>query len=334
MLSNQHYYHRIIRRLVVGFGTLFNNVKLYRYTKDGTTEIERVTVPLSYAPKEKFYARITQDPTLGKELSITLPRMSFEMTSITYDPLRKTSQFNHLFAPGSNGNTITSTPAAPYNFGFDLYLYVRNVEDGTQIIEQILPYFSPDYTITLDPSSELDIKTDVPIILNSINYDQNAIGEPDQLRNLVWNLNFTVKAWLYGPVNTSAKIIRKSTANTFDSTYYASNDRKISLDTGSGNYKIGELVYEGPKVNAANTSAFVKSWDNTANQLIVSDVAGVLKTNTYLKGAVTNTSYRIASFSVSDNQLVNLTVVPNPSTANANTAFGFDETIEEYPNIT
>ena len=334
MLSNQHFYHRITRRIVVGFGTLFNNLQLYRYTKDGTTEIERVTVPLSYAPKEKFYARITQDATLGKEIALTLPRMSFEMTSITYDPLRKTSQFNHFFTPGSNGNTIATTPAAPYNFNFDLFLYVRNIEDGTQLIEQILPYFSPDYTLTLDLSNTLDVKTDVPVVLNSINYEQNAIGEPDQIRNLVWSLNFTVKAWLYGPVTSNSKIIRKATANTFDSLYYGQNDRRITVDTGSGNYKIGELVYEGPKVNSANVSAFVKAWDNTANQLIVSDVAGVLKTNTYLKGAVTNTSYRISTFSVNDNQLVNLTVTPDPSTANANTAFGFDETIEEYPNIT
>jgi len=334
MLSNQHFYHRIIRRLVVGFGSLFNNIKLYRYTKDGSIEIERITVPLSYATKEKFYARITQDPTLGKELAITLPRMSFELSSITYDPLRKTSAFNHNFAPGATNDVLKSTPYAPYNFTFDLYLYVRNTEDGTQIIEQILPYFSPDYTLTADLSTLVDIKTDVPVILNSINYDQNAIGESDQVRTLVWNLNFTVKAWMYGPVSANSKLIRKVTANTYDSTYIDTGERKIFLSTGNGDYKIGELVYDGPKISAANVSAFVKSWDNVANQLIVVDTTGALLPNTYLRGAVTNTAYRISTFAVNDNQIVNLTVTPNPSNANANDDFGFTETIEEYPNIT
>ena len=110
MLSNQHFYHRIIRRLVIAFGSLFNNIKLYRYTKDGSIEIERITVPLSYATKEKFYTRITQDPTLGKELAITLPRMSFELSSIAYDPIRKMSSFNNLISPGASGTTLSTTP--------------------------------------------------------------------------------------------------------------------------------------------------------------------------------------------------------------------------------
>lgn len=334
MLSNQHFYHRIIRRLVVSFGTLFNNIKLYRYAKDGVTEIERINVPLSYAVKEKFYSRITQDPSLGKEIAITLPRMSFELTSITYDPLRKTSAFNHNFAPGASNAVLKSTPIAPYNFNFDLYLYVRNTEDGTQIVEQILPYFSPDYTLTSDLSTLVDIKTDIPVILNSINYDQNALGESEQLRTLIWNLNFTVKGWMYGPVSANSKIIRKVTANTYDSTYYSEKERLITLNNGSGDYKVGELVYDGVKPTTANASAFVKSWNNVANQLIVVDTTGVLHTNTYLTGAVTNTAYKIASFELNDNQLVNLTVTPDPSNANANSDFGFTETIEEYPNIT
>lgn len=333
MLSNQHFYHRIIRRLVVGFGSLFNNIKLYRYTKDGSIEIERITVPLSYATKEKFYARITQDPTLGKELAITLPRMSFELSSITYDPLRKTSAFNRNFAPGATNDVLKSTPYAPYNFTFDLYLYVRNTEDGTQIIEQILPYFSPDYTLTADLSTLVDIKTDVPVILNSINYDQNAIGESDQVRTLVWNLNFTVKAWMYGPVSANSKLIRKVTANTYDSTALETGERKVNLGSGSGEYKIGELVYEGRTIYAANASGFVKAWDNVANQVIVTDITGSLLANTTLKGAVTNTAYIINTLDLNDNQLVYLSVTPDPLNANANDDFGFTESYQEYPYI-
>ena len=334
MLSNQHFYHRIIRRLVIAFGSLFNNIKLYRYTKDGSIEIERITVPLSYATKEKFYTRITQDPTLGKELAITLPRMSFELSSIAYDPIRKMSSFNNLISPGASGTTLSTTPFTPYNFNFDLYIYVRNVEDGTQIVEQILPYFAPDYTVTADISTLVDIKTDIPIVLNSINYDQNAIGEADQLRTLIWNLNFTVKGYLYGPVENKG-IVNKVTANVFNDQFSTTNEYDITLGAGSGEFKIGELVFQGRKPVDANSTAFVSSWDSNANVLIVTDKTGVIEVGKYITGAVTNASYNVASISPnSATQLTNLTVTPSPNTANIQTAFGFDTEVEEFPNIT
>lgn len=334
MLSNTHFYHRIIRKLVVGFGTLFNNIQLKRYNKAGTTEIERIIVPLAYATKEKFYNRITQDPNLAKEVQLTLPRMSFELTSIDYDPLRKQSQYNLQFAAGDTGSTVKTVQITPYNFTFTLYIYARNTEDGTQIIEQILPYFKPDYTVKMDLVNISTLKTDVPIILDSINYDAQAVGPSEELRTLVWTLTFTMKAWMYGPITSNAKIIRTATANTFDSSYYGTTDRKLLLDNGSGNFKVGELVYEGTTEISANASGFVKSWNNTANQIILTDVSGALTTNTRIRGAVSNTSYRIASFDINDNQLVNLTVTPDPNSANVDTAFGFLETFERYPNIT
>jgi hypothetical protein len=333
MLSNTHFYHRIIRKLVVGFGTLFNNIQLKRYNKAGTVEIERIIVPLAYATKEKFYARITQDPTLAKEVQMTLPRMSFELTSIDYDPLRKQSQYNLQFAAGDTGSTVKTVQITPYNFTFTLYIYARNTEDGTQIVEQILPYFKPDYTVKMDLVNISTLKTDVPIILDSINYDAEAIGPSEELRTLVWSLTFTMKAWMYGPITANAKIIRTATANTFDSSYYGVTDRKLTLTNGSGNYKIGELVYEGVNETSANASAYVKAWNNTANQIVITDVSGVFLVNTFIRGAVTNTSYKIQTFDVNDNQIVNLTVTPDPSTANINTAFGFNETTEYYPNI-
>ena len=333
MLSNQHFYHRITRKLVVAFGTMFNNIRLVRYDKAGTAEIERITVPLSYMSKEKFYQRLVQDPGLDQKTQITLPRMSFELTSITYDPLRKRNNFNLEFSPNSN-TTVKSAQIAPYNYNFQLNLYVRNTEDGTQIIEQILPYFSPDYTLTVNLAG-VGNHVDVPIILESVDYAVgNDVGGADELRTLVWTLQFTVKAYLYGPINANTKIIRKVTANTYDSSYIETGERKITLTSGSGNYKVGELVYEGKTLYVANASGFVKQWDNVANQVIVTDVSGVLLTGKKLTGAVTNTVYTISTFDINDNQVVNLTVTPDPSTANANDDFGFTETIEEYPNIT
>ena len=333
MLSRQHFYHRITRKLVVAFGTMFNNIRLVRYNKAGTTEIERITVPLSYMAKEKFYQRLQQDPGLDQRTQITLPRMSFELTSITYDPLRKRSLFSQEFSPNSN-TTIKSAQIAPYNYNFQLNIFVRNTEDGTQLIEQILPYFTPDYTLTVD-LADVGNNVDVPIILESVDYSvSDDVGTSEQLRTLVWTLTFTVKAYLYGPINGNTKIIRKVTANTYDSTYIETGERKINLSSGSGDYKIGELVFEGKTINAANASGFVKAWDNRANQIIVTDVAGALFIGKKLTGAVTNTAYTINTFDINDNQLVNLTVTPDPSNANANSDFGFTETIEEYPNIT
>jgi hypothetical protein len=332
MLSSQHFYHRITRKLVVAFGTIFNDLKLYRYNKAGTTEIERITVPLMYSQKEKFYQRITQDPELTKETAINLPRMSFEMTQISYDPLRKVSRFNQQFTANSNTSIKTIT-SAPYNFDFILNIYVRNTEDGTQIIEQILPYFSPDYTVTIDLVGISDLKVEIPVVLQSINYNVSDTGGGNETRVLVWELNFTAKAYLYGPIGTG-KIIRNVQANTYNNTWNDTGERKVALTSGAGNYKVGELIFEGRTASAANSTGYVKSWDPVANNLIINDVSGILTVGSVLKGAVTNTAYTISSFGINDNQLTNLTVVPSPLSANIDTAFGFTETLEEYPNIT
>lgn len=329
MLSRQHFYHRITRKLVVAFGTLFNNIQLFRYNKAGTVEIERIVVPLTYASKEKFYSRITQDPDLNKEVQITLPRMSFEMTSINYDPLRKTSLFNTLYSATNNISNIKQTP---YNFTFNVSIYVRNTEDGTQIIEQILPYFSPDYTLTVDLTG-LGLKVDIPVILDSVSYNDDYTGGPDNLRVLTWDLTFTAKAFLYGATESNTKVIRQATANIYNSLESASSDKYILLGSGSGNYQGGELVYEGRSALNSNGSGFVSYWDNVGKQLIVTRTYGTFTANNKLVGALSNAVYLISSSSNPDIKLVNIDATPKPNTANADTAFGFDVDIDEFPNI-
>jgi T4-like virus Myoviridae tail sheath stabiliser len=328
MLSDIHFYHRITRKIVVSFGSLFNNLKLYRYNKAGTTEIERITVPLTYAPKEKFYSRTTQDPELTKEVQMTLPRMSFEMNSITYDPLRKVSSFTKQFAANSN-TAVKSVATAPYNFDFTLNIYVRNTEDGTQLVEQILPYFSPDYTVTIDLIGEDSLKVDVPIVLNSINYEVDAMGGPDDLRVLVWTLTFTAKAYLYGPISNS-KIIRTAIANTYYDTEISAGVKRFGLTSGYGNYKTGELVYEGRSLEGANATAFVQSWDPVSNTILIDSISGIFDENRKLRGAITGTTYTIQTMNYSPYQVSRLVVTPDPITANANTDFGFTETFTEY----
>lgn len=332
MLSDQHFYHRITRKLVVGFGTLFNNMKLVRYDKTNTTEIERITVPLAYANKEKYYKRITEDPNLAKEVQVTLPRMSFELASITYDPLRKISQQIPMFGANTASSTrIKEVKSTPYNFEFNLNVFVRNTEDGTQIVEQILPYFSPDYTLTLDLVGINNLKVDVPIILQSINMEvTNDVGSgADDTRMTVWTLNFMAKAYLYGPIN-NPKIIRKVTANTYYANELDPSAKVVYMGTGTGDYKLGELVYSGRTLSSANATAFVKGWNAVSNVLTIIDTSGYLKAGQELKGAVTGATYNVVSYGTENYQMTNLTVVPDPLTANIGDDFGFTETLIEY----
>ena len=317
--------------MVVAFGTMFNNIRLVRYNKAGTQEIERITVPLTYAPKEKFYARLQQDPNMDRAVQLSLPRMSFEMTAITYDPIRKTSLFNRNFAP-QNSNTVRSTRMTPYNFEFTLNIYVRNTEDGTQIVEQILPYFAPDYTLTADLAG-LNEPVDIPIILQNVSYDPDYVGGPDTLRVLTWTLTFTMKGYMYGPVS-NVSVIRESTANVYNSTFNLSNSKKITVSTGSGTFKIGELVFQGDNLDTATSTSFVDSWSPTTNTLILVDTSGVLTTGKYITGALSNASYNLISYGSDEGQLIHVSVKPDPLSANINTAFGFDTTVEEFPNIT
>jgi hypothetical protein len=334
MLSNTHFYHRIVRKMVVSFGTIFNNIRLVRYNKAGTQEIERIIVPLQYAQKEKFYARITQDPELTKEVQMTLPRMSFELTAINYDPLRKRNLYAESYSPES-GQTIKAIRAVPYDFNFELNIYVRNVEDGTQIVEQILPYFNPDLNLSLDIIGLSDQKIDVPFILQSVNYNVDDVGSPDNLRMLTWTLSFTVKGYMYGPI-ASVDVIRKVTANTYAMVTTPEDQRVVYFANtgGQGTFRSGELVYEGRTITSANATAYVDAWDSEALVLYVSDQKGILKDGRFLTGALSNASYNISSFGTNDYQLTKLQVTPDPTTANANTAFGFDEILQEAPNIT
>ena len=181
------FYNRIIRKLVVGFGNLFNNITLVRYNPD-LTESERILVPIVYADKENYVRRLLEDPTLDKKVQITLPRLSFEMSGFKYDPSRKLNTNIKNFASGSvispTGIQTQYNPV-PYDFDFNLYLYVRNIEDGTQIIEHVLSYFTPDYTIKLNLIPEMGIVKEVPVILNSAEQSVDFEGDRDRETRII-----------------------------------------------------------------------------------------------------------------------------------------------------
>jgi hypothetical protein len=204
----QKFYHNTIRKGIVAFGNLFNNINIDRRDANGNV-IQTLKVPLSYAPRQKFLARIeTLETGSGKrEVQVILPRMAFEMLSVDYDPTRRISlvQKNRTINNTSTSANMQYAPS-PYNINVALYIYVKNQDDGLQILEQILPYFNPDFNLTLNSIPELGIKNDLPILLESISYDDQYEGEFTQRRAIIWTLNFTLKLNFYGPISREGVI--------------------------------------------------------------------------------------------------------------------------------
>lgn len=204
MLNNNIFYHQITRKLIVAFGSLFSDLKIAR-SKDGEV-VQTLQIPISYAPKEKWLVRVEQDPNLDSHTYTTLPRMSFEITSMSYDASRKSNRMAYLTC-GTGGNSINRVYApVPYNFEISLYILTKTQEDALQIVEQILPYFTPEYTMSLKPIDGTDFIMDVPIIANSISIQDDYDGDFNQRRFVTYTLTFTLKALMYGPI-TNGKII-------------------------------------------------------------------------------------------------------------------------------
>jgi hypothetical protein len=187
---------------------MFNDIHLVRKNNAGVIT-QTMKVPLAYGPKQKFLARLRQDATLDNKVAVTLPRIGFEITGLTYDPTRKLNRVQRFkkVKSGSDKKLDTQYMPVPYNLEFSLSIMSKNSDDGLQILEQILPYFQPDYTVTINDNVAMDSKRDIPIILNSINYEDSYEGDFASRRSIIYNLSFTLKFYLYGPV-TSTSIIK------------------------------------------------------------------------------------------------------------------------------
>ena len=207
-MLGQQFYHETIRKMVVTFGTIFNNVNIVR--KDNNDNIvQKMKVPLAYGPKQKFLVRLDQDANLDSKVAITLPRLGFEIQNLTYDATRKLNRVQKFKkVKSSNSSQLDSQfMPVPYNLDFELYVMAKQSDDALQIVEQILPYFQPDYTVTINDMADMGIKRDVPIVLNSISYEDSYRGDFAERRAIIYTLTFTAKFYLYGPV-TSDKVIK------------------------------------------------------------------------------------------------------------------------------
>jgi hypothetical protein len=318
--------------MVVGFGNMFNDITLVRYNPD-FTEAERMIVPIVYGPKELYVKRLEEDPTLGKKVQTTLPRMSFELNGFNYDASRKLNTNVKQFAQTSHG-VISQYNPVPYNFDFNLYLYVRHIEDGTQVIEHILSYFTPDYTIKLNLVPEMGIVKEVPVILNSTSQDIDYEGDWERnTRTIIWTLNFTVKGFIFGKINDSSKgLITHSITSIFNKiTEIDEVEFTIDEATGLGEYQLGEIVYQGYSKDTAVSTGKVTFWKN--GKLRLTNINGNFVSNLPIRSTSTSTNYIFTSYKPNPEKLAQIDITPSPTDANVNMSYSVTSEISEVPNI-
>lgn len=325
-------YHRIIRKIVIAFGNIFNNISLSRYDANGV-EQEHFLVPIVYGGKEKYVSRLEGDPSLDKKVQVTLPIMSFEMTDMSYDASRKLNTNQKItHSGGAQNETLAVYNPVPFNFDFELYAYVRNIEDGAQLMEKILPFFTPDYTISVNLIPEMGVVKQIPLILNDVSHEIDYEGDYNsKVRTVIWTLRFTVKGYLYGPT-TQPKIIRKSITNILDDTNLSDRDIILNMTSGAGNYKIGEVVYQGYSYETAVATAKVESWTPTSNTLTVNDLVGHLSIGENIIGLDTNAVWRANTYEIAPLESVNITITPNPSNVILPNNYTYTTVITEFPN--
>ena len=239
----EYFYNEILRKTVISFGTLFNNISI-KHTDSSGGVVSVIKVPLAYGPTQKFLARLNQSPDLNKSVAMTLPRMSFEFTGLTYDPARKvttTQQFT-VKDPNDGSETKKAYMPVPYNMQFELSIMAKLNDDALQIVEQILPYFQPSYNLTVELVDSINEKRDIPIILENVTFQDDYEGDFTSRRVLLYTLRFTAKTYLFGPVTTATKDIIKTTkisyltgtdtSNTTREVVYTATPRAIKNYTG------------------------------------------------------------------------------------------------------
>lgn len=245
--------HDSLRKYIIVFGTVFNDIYINRLSATGEV-LQTLKVPLTYGPKEKVLARLDQNPTMDNQVAIVLPRISFEMTSLEYDATRKLNTLNKLTKQSATAGTDDEVKyqyqPVPYDMQFEMSILVKNSEDGTRIIEQIVPYFTPAFTVSVNVVPEVDSARDIPIILNSISSQDQYEGNFEQRRAMIWTLSFTLKGYLYGPSKKSKLI-------------------KLAETT----FRLPEDVTTGNTTNTSNTIVVASRPGLIANGVATSNVA-------------------------------------------------------------
>ena len=298
------FYHQTIRKYVAVFGTLFNDINIERKNSSGDV-VERLKVPLAYGPKQKWLLAI-QDTTADRKVVATrTPRMGFSMTGISYDTARKLNTIGRNVKANTSSTTtsmVTMYNPVPYNFDFQLFILVKNAEDGTQILEQILPYFTPEFTVTVNTIPDMNIKADVPITLNSADVADEYEGDLSARRTITWTLSFTLKGFIY-PNVTSGQIIKSIEVN-------------FRIPGGDTEIETAEFII------------FEDSTPDTTNYIILDGYNEGTSYTTFSRARIVNEN---TTDGVQDATIKSrVTIAPSPLSATANSDYGFSETFEFF----
>ena len=270
----EYFYHEILRRTVVSFGSLFNEISIKHTDNSGNVK-SVIKVPLAYGPTQKFLARLEQSPDLNKPVQITLPRMSFEFTGLIYDPTRKSTTTQTFIAKSAVDGTETKKVylPVPYNMQFELSIMSKLNDDALQIIEQILPFFQPAYSMTIELVDIINEKRDIPVVLENITMQDDYEGNFTTRRVLIYTLRFTAKTYLFGPVSSATKdVIKKATVGY--------------ITGGTTDSPTREIVYSAePRAIKNYTGIIVTNLSNDINTediLITVNSVGSIVVNSYL----------------------------------------------------
>ena len=298
------FYHQTIRKYVAVFGTLFNDINIERKNSAGVI-VERLKVPLAYGPKQKWLLAIQETAAERKVTATRTPRMGFAMTGVSYDSVRKLNTIGRNVAANTSStatNMTTMYNPVPYNFDFQLFILVKNAEDGTQILEQILPFFTPEFTLTVNTIPAMDIKADVPILLNSASVADEYEGDLSARRTITWTLDFTLKGFIY-PNVTSGQIIKSVEVN-------------FRIPGGDTEIEIAEFII------------FEDSTPDTRNYILLDGFDEGDAYRTFSRARIVNES---TTDGVQDATIKSrVSIVPSPLSALADTDYGFSETFEFF----
>ena len=266
----EHFYNEIFRSVIIAFGSLFNGVEIHKKdANDDTFSI--IKVPLAYGPTQKFLARLEQQPDLNKSVQMTLPRMSFEFTDLSYDPVRKATQTQAFHPLQDDGSKVKKVyMPVPYNMGFELSIMTKLNDDMLQIVEQILPYFQPSYTLPIKMLGDLKEVVNVPVQLESVSMEDDYEGNFDTRRALVYTMRFVAKTNLYGPISdVTSDVIKKVSVG------YVAGQRTSSGQTYNRDVTYSVVPRATKDYDGSTLTTIAEDVDTTETVITVADGTAV-----------------------------------------------------------
>ena len=333
-MLGQYYYHEILRKTIISFGTIFNDIKI-RHRDGAGKESSEMRVPLAYGPMQKFLARLEQQADLNRAVQITLPRMSFETTNIAYDATRKSGITQTFKATDGNKLRKVFMPV-PYNVGFELNILVKLNDDALQIVEQILPYFPPSFNVTVDLVNVIGEKRDIPIVLDNISFQDDYEGDFATRRALIYTLNFTAKTYLFGPVSDSSEGLIKKVQVDYHASVDTENARR-ELRYSATPQALQDYDNDNTTVLRSNISKSNTRFDVTATSALsvgmrilidkeIMKIKEIIDANTI----TVFRGYQSAATTHIENTAINVLTAADDALIEPDDDFGFNGVIEQF----